>query len=93
MLATATTGLSSDTTHYWGSAIGDVDGYDATTIRVNSSDIGLTRSNSVASADILNIYDLDRDGDVDADLAGADDADVARDNQTGFSVMNKITVP
>jgi len=89
VLANANTGLTTDTTFYFGNAIGET-GNDPNDAVVNLSDIALARQNQTgfATAEIDNSYDIDRDG-----IVNLVDVALIRQNQSGFSPINLITAP
>lgn len=84
---TSKTGLTTADTFYFGNAIGEtggeanakVDGTDVTKIRSNQSGLG--------SANILNVYDIDRSGKVDGT-----DLTLARENQSGLTPLQLLQV-
>ena len=86
ILANAATGLPSEDTFYFGSAIGETGNSTANAI-TNLIDVGLTRSNQTGftPATIGNVFDFNRDARVNLLDVG-----IARSNQTGFSPLRLI---
>src|SRR5947208_1143220 len=66
VLANANTNLAAADVFYFGDAIGDTNGGNSTHVFVNGSDESNIRANSTSSADVTNIYDMNRDGVVDS---------------------------
>jgi len=89
VLAGLRTGLAADDVFYFGSAIGET-GNSASEARANSSDTTRIRNHfsSAAGVGLDDIYDLDRDGDVDAD-----DVTVCRSHYSGFTPTALIAPP
>jgi VCBS repeat-containing protein len=91
VVANSVTGLAANDVFYFGNVIGDLNvGNTTTRIRVNSLDTSAVRSNQspgANSADILNIYDLNRDGRVNSL-----DTSVVRNNQQASGIVAPITV-
>jgi hypothetical protein len=88
VLAGVRTGLAANDVFYFGSAIGET-GNKASEARVNSSDVTRIRNHfSAAGAGVDNIYDLDRDGNVDND-----DVTVCRSHYSGFTPTVLISPP
>ena len=89
VLANDVTGLATDNTFYFGSAIGET-GNDPNNAIVNLTDVALARVNQTGfrATGIDNPYDINRDGRVNLiDIA------FIRQNQSGFSSVNLITAP
>jgi hypothetical protein len=79
VLPTARTGLPGvQNEFYFGNLVsetGNTDTTDFTATYVTATDLGGTSGNQTATADVLNRYDHDRDGDVDSA-----DVDLVRNN-------------
>jgi len=65
MLADANTGLSGNAVFYFGNVIGDT-GDTSVNAKVTSADVAAIQSHLIGSATITSLYDINRDGKVDA---------------------------
>ena len=86
VLANSVTGLLSEDTFYFGSAIGET-GNSTSSATTNLADVALARLNQTGFAltTIDNVYDFNRDARVNlSDIA------IARTNQSGFSALRLI---
>jgi hypothetical protein len=84
--ATAHTGLSTSDVFYFGNAIGET-GNSPTDAIVNGKDSKLTKRNRVATADLMSVYDFDRDGTV-----GVLDKKIAAKNVANWKKAIKLIV-
>ncbi len=94
VLATATTGLTSNDVFYFGNAVGDFNVGNLlgppVTVRTNATDASAVRQNQspgMDSAGISNLYDINKDGRVNAS-----DTSLVRQNQNA-SIIGFFTAP
>lgn len=87
LLANARTGLAEDNVFYFGSVVGEC-GTSTADARVDADDIGVVRNNlsGFFGVNVLNDYDINRDGFVDATDIG-----LVRNNLSGFFPVELIT--
>ena len=88
VLADADTGLSANDVFYYGNAVGET-GNSTTDAQVTLADANAAQSHETSTANITNVYDFNRDGQVNAQ-----DVSIAGANlTTAANALNLISVP